>query len=126
MHIYDYKTGTPPTAKEQKSFDKQLLLEAAMAERGGFGEIGPVKVMRAAFIGLGSTPKEVFAPLDEEPPDQVWSEFKELISAYSVPHKGYVARRAMHSSEDRGDYDQLARFGEWDVTDPPDESEVGQ
>ncbi|KNX40666.1 PD-(D/E)XK nuclease superfamily protein [Roseovarius tolerans] len=126
MYIYDYKTGTPPTAKEQKSFDKQLLLEAAMAERGGFGDIGPVKVMRAAFIGLGSSPKEVAAPLDEEPPDQIWSEFKELISAYSVPHKGYVARRAMHSSEDRGDYDQLARFGEWDVTDPPDESGVGQ
>lgn len=126
MHIYDYKTGTPPTAKEQKNFDKQLLLEAAMAERGGFGDIGPVPVMRAAFIGLGSTPKEVAAPLDEEPPDQVWSEFKELISAYSMPHKGYVARRAMHSSEDRGDYDQLARFGEWDVTDPPDESGVGQ
>ncbi|GAW35716.1 PD-(D/E)XK nuclease superfamily protein [Roseovarius sp. A-2] len=126
MYIYDYKTGTPPTAKEQKSFDKQLLLEAAMAERGGFGDIGPVPVMRAAFIGLGSTPKEVAAPLDEEPPDQVWSEFKELILAYSVPHKGYVARRAPHSSEDRGDYDQLARFGEWDVTDPPDESGVGQ
>lgn len=124
--IYDYKTGAPPSAKEQRSFDKQLLLEAAMAERGAFAELGPVPVRCAVFIGLGSPPKEVPARLDEEPAEQVWSEFTELIAAYSVPGKGYVARRAPHSAAERGDYDQLARFGEWDVTDPPDETGVGQ
>jgi double-strand break repair protein AddB len=124
--IYDYKTGAPPTAKEQTSFDKQLLLEAAMAERGAFEGIGPVPVLRAAFIGLGGTPKEVDAPLHDEPPDQVWAKFKDLIAAYQVPEKGYVARRAPHASAERGDYDQLSRFREWDMTDPPDESGVGQ
>lgn len=124
--IYDYKTGAPPSAKEQRSFDKQLLLEAAMAERGAFAELGPVPVRCAVFIGLGNPPKEVPARLDEEPAEQVWSEFTELIAAYSVPGKGYVARRAPHSAAERGDYDQLARFGEWDVTDPPDETGVGQ
>ncbi|MGI3209876.1 double-strand break repair protein AddB [Roseovarius tibetensis] len=124
--IYDYKTGAPPSAKEQRSFDKQLLLEAAMTERGAFAELGPVPVRCAVFIGLGSPPKEVPARLDEEPAEQVWSEFTELIAAYSVPGKGYVARRAPHSAAERGDYDQLARFGEWDVTDPPDETGVGQ
>jgi double-strand break repair protein AddB len=124
--IYDYKTGAPPTAKEQTSFDKQLLLEAAMAERGAFEGLGPVRVLRAAFIGLGGTPKEVGAPLDDEPPDQVWAQFKELIAAYQVPGKGYVARRAPHASDERGDYDQLARFREWDMTDPSDETEVGR
>jgi double-strand break repair protein AddB len=123
--IYDYKTGAPPTAKEQTSFDKQLLLTAAMAERGAFEGLGPVRVLKAVFIGLGPQ-KEVDAPLDDEPPDRVWAEFKELIAAYRVPAKGYVARRAPHSADERGDYDQLARFREWDMTDPPDETGVGQ
>ena len=123
--IYDYKTGTPPTGKEQTSFDKQLLLTAAMAERGAFEGLGPVRVLKATFIGLGPQ-KEVDAPLEDEPPDQVWAQFKELIAAYQVPAKGYVARRAPHTSDERGDYDQLARFREWEMTDPPDETGVGR
>ncbi len=31
LHIYDYKTGAPPSTDEQIYFDKQLLLEAAIA-----------------------------------------------------------------------------------------------
>ena len=34
--LIDYKTGDPPTPKQQAHFDKQLLLLAAMAEAGGF------------------------------------------------------------------------------------------
>jgi len=30
----------------------------------------------------------------------------------------------MFSKADQGDYDQLARFGEWDVTTPPDRRDV--
>ena len=44
LHILDYKTGTPPTKKQQEQFDKQLLLAAAMAERGGFRQLGPMKI----------------------------------------------------------------------------------
>ena len=95
--IYDYKTGTPPTGKEQTSFDKQLLLMAAMAERGAFEGLGPGAGARAMFIGLGGTPKEVDAPLDDEPPDQVWAEFKELIACLSGAREGLCrAPRAAH------------------------------
>ena len=66
LHIYDYKTGTPPTKDQQVHFDKQLLLEAAMAERGGFPDLGRGKVAEATFIGMGATPKEVPAPIDED------------------------------------------------------------
>ncbi len=34
--IYDYKSGNPPTDKQQRAFEKQLLLEAALVERGAF------------------------------------------------------------------------------------------
>ena len=125
LHIYDYKTGAPPSTAEQTYFDKQLLLEAAIAERSGFGKLGPAPVARAVFIGLGSGGREVSAPLSEETPEAVWAAFETLIAAYADPATGYTARRAMHSKRDYGEYDQLARFGEWDITDDPDAAEVG-
>jgi hypothetical protein len=41
------------------------------------------------------------------------------------PDKGFVARRAPHTARDQGDYDQLARFGEWDITDVPTPVRLG-
>lgn len=123
--IYDYKTGAPPSKKEQAHFDKQLLLEAAMVERGGFDNLGPMPVLRAAYIGMGSTPAIVEAPVDETGTAQIIAELAELIAAYTEPDKGYVARRAPRNDNDRGDYDQLARFGEWDITDSPAPEDVG-
>ena len=119
LHIYDYKTGAPPSKDQQTYYDKQLLLEAAMAERTGFADLDPTSVVRAVFIGLGSGGKEVDAPLDAEPASQVWAEFHDLIASYLDGDTGYTARRAMESKRDISDYDQLARFGEWDITDDP-------
>jgi ATP-dependent helicase/nuclease subunit B len=123
--IYDYKTGAPPSAKEQRYFDKQLLLEAAMAERGGFAAIGAARVAAAVYIGLGGTPKEVSAPLDESPADAVWSEFEGLIARWHVRERGYSARMAVKRSDFAGDYDHLARFGEWDLSSASVHEEVG-
>lgn len=119
LHIYDYKTGGLPSKDEQRFFDKQLLLEAALAERGGFAELDPTPVAKAAYIGVGSTRREQPAPLDEEPPEKVWQEFSALIRAYFSAKQGYTSRRALFKEGDRGDYDQLARFGEWDATQGP-------
>jgi len=123
LHILDYKTGTPPTKKIQNSFDKQLLLEAAMAELGGFPKAGASKVKSATFIGLGASPSEVPAPLEETSPEKTWDGLKALLEQYFDPNTGYSSRRAMQKEGDEGRYDQLARFGEWDISDAP-ESEV--
>lgn len=125
LHLYDYKTGRPPTAREQAHFDKQLLLEAAIAERAGFGELAPARVARAVYIGLSGQGQETDAPLDDEPPGAVWSGLEALIRAYLGADQGYTARRAAHSARETGDYDQLARFGEWDITDAPQRDRVG-
>ena len=114
--IYDYKTGTPPSKKEQKLFDKQLLIEAAMVEEGGFSEVGAASVANAIFIGLGSKPVEISAPLDEEPPAEVLAGLEELIASYLAVTQGFTSRRMVKTEEIAGDYDQLARFGEWDGT----------
>lgn len=119
VHIYDYKTGKPPTKDQQVHFDKQLLLEVAMAERGAFPDLGRAKVAEATFIGMGSKPEEVSAPIDEEEEGTVvtWERFLKLLTRYTDPKQGYTARRAMFSDKDFSDYDQLARFGEWDISD---------
>ncbi|HEY9040285.1 MAG TPA: double-strand break repair protein AddB [Roseovarius sp.] len=124
LHLYDYKTGKPPSKKEQAIFDKQLLLEAAIAQRAGFGDLAPCDVARAVYIGLGSTPAEVPAPLDEEPAEKVWQGLHDLITAYRNLRQGYTARRAIQRKDEVGDYDQLSRFGEWDITDDPAPQEM--
>ncbi|MEW9920510.1 double-strand break repair protein AddB [Marimonas sp. MJW-29] len=116
--IYDYKTGTPPSKREQEFFDKQLLLEAAMIEEGGFKDIGPAHVARAVFIGLGAKPTEVDAPLTEETPQQTLAGLRKLVQSYLDPAQGFTSRRAVRTEAAPGDYDQLARFGEWDGTMP--------
>ncbi len=116
--IYDYKTGTPPTPAQQEHFDKQLLLEAAMVEEGGFEAVGPATVAHAVFIGLGSNPKEVPAPIDKEPPADVMAGLHHLVSTYLSETQGFTSRRLIETDAFPGDYDQLARFGEWDGTTP--------
>ena len=114
--IYDYKTGAMSTPNQQKSFDLQLLLEAAMAEQAGFKDLDPRHVVRAAFIGLGANTKEVDAPLEDLSADEVWARFSTLIQQYFDADQPYTSRRAMFKADMEGDYDHLARFGEWDVT----------
>lgn len=112
--IYDYKTGRAPSQKEQAAFDKQLLIETAIAEEGGFVDIAAAPVARAVFLSLGSSFGEVDAPIVDESPAKVLSELRDLIDRYFEETQGYTSRRALQKDADKGDYDHLARFGEWD------------
>ena len=126
LHIIDYKTGAPPSANEQQAFAKQLLLLAAMAERGGFESLGPAEVARISYVGLGTRPAAVQTDLSRDELGQVWEGLRRLITAYSLPNKGYSARRAAQRAQDGGDYDHLSRFGEWDLASPALTIRVGQ
>jgi ATP-dependent helicase/nuclease subunit B len=123
--IYDYKSGAPPSPKQQKLFDKQLFLEAAMAERGGFPALGPVPVAGAAYIQLGGEGAEFAVDLGDGAVGKVWEGLHRLIARYMDPAQGYAARRAPFREAEAGDYDHLARFGEWDMADPPQPEDVG-
>ena len=87
-------------------------------ERGAFEGLPKGKVAKATFIGLKDG-REVDAPLDETSSAEIWDEFTALIAAYANPSQGYTARRMLQKDSDTGAFDQLARFGEWDVTDDP-------
>lgn len=118
--IYDYKTGAVPTPRQQENFDKQLLVEAGMVERGAFEKVGIRSVEGAAFIGVNAAMRDVAAPLDKHPSDEVWGDLETLFANWADPHRGYTARLALFSKSDQSPYDHLSRYGEWDTSDDPE------
>lgn len=125
LHLIDYKTGVPPTAKQQRQYDKQLLAAAALAENGGFRGLGPAQVALISYIGLGAGDKAVDTEMTPDLVAEVWAGLIRLINRYQQRDTGYTARRAMFSERNIGDYDHLARFGEWQMTDRAVPERVG-
>ena len=89
-----------------------------MAERGDFQNVPPAPVIGASYIGLGAQ-RVSQAPLEEETPAVVWARLADLLRSYLAPSAGFTARRYIERESYGGDYDQLARFGEWDDADAP-------
>ena len=119
LHIIDYKTGTPPTPNQQKHFDKQLLLQAMMAEDAAFEALGLRDVARITYLGLGAAPKIYATEITPALLAQTRAEFEQLICAYLAPDKGFAARRYLLREQEASDYDHLSRFGEWVMQDAP-------
>ena len=95
-----------------------------MLEGRGFENIASDPVAFVEYIGLSrsSKPQRVDLVDDGEDDNQTVTIQRELIDLFSEYHtaeKGYPSRRAMESVRWGGDFDHLARFGEWDDTEPP-------
>ena len=118
--IYDYKSGDPPGAKEILQFDKQLQLEAAIAEIGGFENLDPMNVSALQYIGLNGPDKNRMAPIS----DDTWDELIQLLQSHFKSDIGYGARLKMKMDRYGSDYDHLSRFGEWEEVDTPDVRDV--
>jgi len=126
VHLIDYKTGTPPTRKQQDVYEKQLRLTAAMVEQGGFEALGPREVASYSYIGLGSGQKVEETNRADIDLDKEWEKFLRLITRYAQRSTGYTARRAVFADRIEGDYDHLARYGEWQMTDRAQPALVGE
>jgi len=115
--IYDYKTGTPPAPKDIKARSRQQLhLEAAILAQGGFEGLEALEAKSGAYIGLSGT---VSDPARERPLPDLGAEaaphlakLVALIARYDAG-AAYVSR-ARPNPKQSGDYDHLARRGEWD------------
>ena len=118
LMILDYKTGAPPSKKVQELFEKQLPLEAAMAERGAFGAVGKRTVAQTRYVGMGTDPRIDDKTWEPGELDVIWRDFTALIARYMQRKQGYAARRAIERVDFAGDYDHLARHGEWQDSDP--------
>jgi len=125
LRIFDYKTGSPPSQKEQEHFDKQLILLAIMAEEGVFMGLDPAEVERAEFIGVGAKFKSEPADITPEALREHRARLEKLLRIYLHPDQGFTARRALKKDTDSGQYDQLARLGEWQVTEAAQVIPVG-
>ena len=97
-----------------------------MAEAGAFPGVSAGTVTKLGYIALGPSGRDrVFDAAGENAPETVEEEFRKLIAAFADRDRGYSARRSVANTTFEGDYDQLARFGEWDDSDDPRPEEVG-
>lgn len=117
--IYDYKSGSLPSAKQANLFDLQLWLEAAIAEAGGFEGLPPAPVRHLELIGIA---EQKILALDTTSARiaEIWTRLSRLIAAYQDAATGFTARLRPYRIVFSGDYDHLSRLGEWADGDPPD------
>ena len=126
FYVYDYKTGSPPSKKQVRYWDKQMPLQAAMLERSAFGADAAGDALEAYYVRVGRMTAEqpVFAWVTEEggpgPVETTWERFLALMGHYRDPEFGYVSRRFRARNTYGGDYDHLARFGEWNESERPE------
>lgn len=118
--VFDYKTGTPPTAAQVGAgFSPQLTLEAAMVEAGGFEAIGKKPVDAAAYVRLrgkdgGATQwlawkDKSFADVVAEHRGQLVA----LLDQFRDESTPYPSRPFVEFASRYGAYDHLARVKEW-------------
>ncbi|AVW92544.1 double-strand break repair protein AddB [Celeribacter baekdonensis] len=117
--IYDYKSGRPPSEKQTRIFNIQLLLEAAMLEAGRFENLPIGRVTEVTYLGLDSGLTETSLDLEKSDIEEVQAKLRDLIRNYDDPETGYSARRMMAKVRFKTDFEHLARFGEWSEADEP-------
>lgn len=119
VEIFDYKSGAPPKDAEVKRYRVQLLLEAAMAERGAFGALGRVGVKRATYVQIGGDGDSRTLKLGDGQVGAVWDGLHRLVGFYQNPTAAYVARIMNLEPRFPDDYQGISRFGEWALHDDP-------
>ncbi|MEM9318222.1 MAG: double-strand break repair protein AddB [Pseudomonadota bacterium] len=125
LAIYDYKSGSVPTTKQEKAFALQLRLEAAMAMRGAYTDGDPAHAAQVAYIAIDSDKKSWTEPLS---PSEIEADAERLMTlwaAYLDPFQGFIPSRAMQNVSYASDYAHLSRFGEWDESGPLVTKQVG-
>ncbi len=118
-NIYDYKAGNPESVKKIKAFNVQLPLEGAIAEAQGFAGLKALHVGALELVYLGKKTGVIRFDADDPVMVDVWRRVVGFLNDYQVPEKGYAARLRPELTKYEGDYDHLARRGEWADDEPP-------
>lgn len=118
LSLIDYKTGSPPTKPMvEAGFSPQLPLEAAMLARGAFPGIDKAETDELLYIRLSGGRVEGEAKpvkLDAmEAAAAAWDGLARLIAKYDKKTTPYLSRPRPQFIGMAGDYDHLARLGEW-------------
>ena len=124
LHIIDFKTGQPPSAKQVlPGFAPQLALEGLMAKRGGFADIpANIEVGAMDWVQLsgGRVPGAVKNGVEKDYAAEdvvalVAERLYQLINAYDDVAKGYASRARPMFERFESPYDHLARVKEWSM-----------
>ncbi|HHK73526.1 MAG TPA: double-strand break repair protein AddB, partial [Rhizobiales bacterium] len=129
--IYDYKTGTVPSASEVFSgFSPQLPLEAAILTAGGFENVPAGGVAQIVYIKLsGGNPPGEMRILEKsrsgvvtpaEAADAALAGLRHRISSFNHRQTPYLSRIHVKFERFPGTYDHLARAKEWQRFDIED------
>jgi ATP-dependent helicase/nuclease subunit B len=129
--IYDYKTGTLPVAKHVEELSAaQLPLEAAIAKRGGFAELGARHVHELRYIQASGRhdggEERLASPADPETlADKVLEDLGKLVARFDDPETPYEVKRrqgaAFANAYRYDEYEHLARLREWLTQDTEEE-----
>lgn len=118
--VIDYKTGQPPTAGDVAlGYAPQLPLEAAIAEAGGFPDVGGADTRVAAleFWRLsGGDPAGEIRPVKGDPADLAAAArdgLANLVTEFDRPETPYRSQPRPAAAPRYSDYDHLARVAEW-------------
>ena len=97
----------------------QLPLEAMILEQGGFEGVAGIEAAALAHISLtGREPAGEVRPVSGSPhalAEDARGRLMGLVSAYADPARPYLSRIAPQREDYIGDYDHLARVGEWSL-----------
>ncbi|MEA1677659.1 double-strand break repair protein AddB [Nitrospirillum sp. BR 11163] len=119
--IIDYKTGTPPRAKDvELGFAPQLPLEAAIALAGGFGLRAPVVEQLAFWRLTGGEPAGQVVALKLDPARlaaEAVEGLRQLIDLFDQESTPYRSQPRPGMAPRYSDYLHLARVAEWSVGD---------
>lgn len=112
--IYDYKTGALPTDSQVTHFAKQLPLEAAILRAHGLEDAPKGMVRRLSYLQLAGQGSERILKTDADIlATEAMDGLIALISAYANIAVGYRSRLRPQFINFDGEYDHLARYGEW-------------
>jgi len=131
--IIDYKTGIVPSrASVEAGYSGQLLLEAMMAEQGGFG---PDLAGRAAELiywrltggVVAGAETSLFTKKGDDlqgAVDAARAGLEALIDAFDDPARPYLSHPNAAQAPRFADYALLARVAEWTAAGDPEEPEA--
>ncbi|MDN5248991.1 MAG: double-strand break repair protein AddB [Alphaproteobacteria bacterium] len=121
--IIDYKTGELPTSKSIENLENlQLLLEAGLLLRGGFGlehkcELGQLIYVRLHREDIkDSVIVQTSKPGEAEPlVEKAWNDAGNLIDSYQNIEQSYIAYKTILSNREKdwSEFYHLSRYEEW-------------
>jgi ATP-dependent helicase/nuclease subunit B len=121
--LVDYKTGQPPGSEEIRvGFSPQLTLEAAMAQRGGFGLAASPAEVSALYLKLGGAEGGKNLPVKwkdktfVEVAEEHFGGLVDLLNQFRDPQTPYPPRPFPKFAKCYNAYDHLARVKEWSIS----------